>query len=518
MARLSTEAKLGLFVLLGIALLIYMSLQVGEWRIIGGGGYEIKATFDSVAGLKKDVPVEIAGVEVGRVAEIRLKDHKAEVVMRIKKDVRIPIDSTAVIQTKGVLGEKYVEIVPPAETAASEGGAAGGGEQSRTVAGGTLPPGGEIKHTRPAADVDRLLRTIGEVGDNIKRITDTLSKTIGGPKGEHDIREIVENIRDMTANLNRAVAENRGQFHEMVQNFAALSQDLREISAENRGRIKETLGDLQAAAGQLEHTMASVDRLTQSIEQGKGTVGKLMTDPKIADDLQNTMASLRDITQKVNDGKGTLGKLINDETTVTSLNKTLEGFGRYQQKFEDFKTYLGFRGEYLTRQGSGKGYMSLQIQPKRDKFYLIEILRDPGFTQKNQQLQTTTVNGVTTQTNVQPAEKDRIKFSLEIGKRFYDLVVRGGVIESAAGAAADYYLFNDKLRFSVEAFDFGRSGGAHYKAYANYNFLKYFFITTGYDDIGVSSRRSPIVGGGLNFLDDDIKYLITGAPVSVSTK
>jgi phospholipid/cholesterol/gamma-HCH transport system substrate-binding protein len=507
MARLSTEAKLGLFVLLGIILLAYMSLRVGEWEWVGG--YDVKATFDSVAGLKKDVPVEIAGVEVGRVDKISLRDSKAEVTMRISEGVSIPEDSTAVIQTKGVLGEKYIEIIPPKPIVR---------EQSPGPEARYIQPGGEIKRTRSAADIDTLLRTLGEVGEDIKSITHSLSKVIGGPQGEQNIRDIVDNVRLMTENLSAAVAENRAQFREMIDNFAAFAGDLRQMSAENRQRVTDTLANFEAASSQLERTMATVERLAEDIEQGKGVMGKLVTDQKTADDLETTLASLRDISQKVNEGKGTLGKLINDETTVNELNKTLKAISSYQQKFEDFKTYIGFRGEYLTRQGDGKGYLSLKVQPKKDKYYLVEILRDPAFTLTSKTSTTVTTDGVTKTTMVQEQEADEIKFSLQIAKRFYDAVLRGGVLESSAGVAADYYLFDDSLRLSVEAFDFGRNEGAHYKAYANYNFWKYFFVTAGYDDFGVSSRRTPLVGGGITFLDEDIKYLLTGAPVAVSAQ
>lgn len=507
MARMSTEAKLGLFVLLGIILLAYMSLRVGQWEWFTRG-YEIKATFDSVSGLKKDVPVEIAGVEVGRVAKINLKDSKAEVTMQISPDVFIPKGSTAVIQTKGVLGEKYIEIIPPQPAAAE-----------KQAARGYIEPGGEITKTRSAADIDRLLRTLGEVGEDIKRISGSLGKVIGGPEGERNLQEIMDNIRDMTRNLSAAVEENRGQLRETIDNFAAFSADLRELSAENRGRISDTLSNLSEASAQLERTMSAVERLANNVEEGKGVMGKLVSDEKAAEDIETTLASLRDISQKINEGKGTLGKLVNDDTTITQLNKTLEGFGTYQQKFEDFKTYLGFRGEYLTRHGDTKGYLTLKVQPKKDKYYQLDILRDPGFTEVTRAETTVTAGGGSSTTTTVTREKDEIKFSAQIAKRFYDLVVRGGILESTAGVGLDYYFLGDNLRLSMEAFDFGRNeGGTHYKAYANLNFLKYFFITAGYDDFGSSSRRSPLIGGGLFFLDDDIKYLITGAPVAVSTQ
>jgi len=507
MARLSTEAKLGLFVLLGIILLAYMSLKVGKWELTRGG-YEIKATFDSVAGLKRDVPVEIAGVEVGRVEDIKLSDSKAQVTMRINGDVKVPEDSTAVIKTRGVLGEKYVELVPSAP--------AGKRAEQRY-----LQPGGEVMSTQSAADLDKLLSTLSEVGEDVKAVTGSLSQVLGGREGEQNVREIVENIREMTANLNMAVAENRAQFREMIDNFAAFSGDLRELTAENRERVSETLANLESASRQLETTMQSVERLTEKVEKGEGVVGTLVSDEEAAKDVETTLASLRDITTKINEGKGTLGKLINDETTVNRLNETLEAFGEYQRKFADFKTYIDYRGEWLTQQGDGKSYLSVELHPKEDKFYLVQLLYDPiGSITRTDRTFTETVGGVTTvrQVNEREVEKDEFKFSVQLGKRFSDLTLRGGIFESSGGAAADYYLLDNNLRLSFEAFDWTRDEGPHLKAYANYSFLKYFYATAGYDDFYVRDNRSPLVGLGLRFLDDDLKYLLTGAPVAVSTQ
>ncbi|MFH0809436.1 MAG: MlaD family protein [Pseudomonadota bacterium] len=516
MARLSTEAKLGLFVLLGIVLLAYLSLSVGQWDWFGGRGYDIHATFHSVAGLKKDVPVEIAGVEVGRVSDINLIDSKARVTMHIKDGVKIPADSAAVIQTKGVLGEKYVEIIPPSSVPgdlAATDPPAGPGKRY-------VQPGGELKNTRSAADLDRLLRTIGDVAEDIRSVSRSLSGSLSGPQGEENLRVIIANIRDMTTNLNEAVADNKTAFREMIRNFAYFSQDLRQLTAQNRGTVNETLANLHEASGQLQRAMAAIERLAQNVEQGKGVLGTLTADKDAGENIEATIASLRDITQKVDEGKGTLGKLINDETTIAGLNKTIDNFARYQQKFEDFKTFLGFRGEYLTRGGDGKGYLSLRVQPKEDKYYLLEILRDPGFTTTSKEVVTTTDTppGTTVVQRTEKKKKDEIKFSLELAKRLRNLVVRGGIIESTGGAGLDYCFLDDHLRLSLEAFDFGRDGGAHLKAYANYNFLKYFYLTAGYDDFTSSSRSSPLIGAGVTFLDDDIKYLLTGAPVSFSTK
>ena len=96
--RLSTEAKVGLFVLVGLLILGYMSFRVGQQGIGLKKGYVVEAVFDNVAGLNKDASVQIAGVEVGRVESIKLRDGKAVIQMRITPDVKLEKDVRAAVK------------------------------------------------------------------------------------------------------------------------------------------------------------------------------------------------------------------------------------------------------------------------------------------------------------------------------------------------------------------------------------------------------------------------------------
>ncbi len=112
------------------------------------------------------------------------------------------------------------------------------------------------------------------------------------------------------------------------------------------------------------------------------------------------------------------------------------------------------------------------------------------------------------------SERDRLKFNAQIAKRYQDLVLRGGIIESSGGVGLDYYLFDDRLKLTLQAFDFDIDRRAHLKAGVDLSFFKYLYLTAGYDDfISDEGMSSFFVGAGLVFTDDDIKYLLISAPV-----
>jgi len=138
MKRFDLELSVGLFIILGIICLGYLSIKLGRMEVLGNKGYELSALFSNGGGLKPGSSVVVAGVDVGRVKSITLEDYQARVVMNLPRGLRIQEDAIASIKTKGLIGEKYIEITP------------GGSEN-------IIPPGGRIRETQPAVDLEELI-------------------------------------------------------------------------------------------------------------------------------------------------------------------------------------------------------------------------------------------------------------------------------------------------------------------------------------------------------------------------
>lgn len=140
MKKYSVEVVVGIFVFFGLLCLAYISVKFGKLDLIGNQYYPVKAVFTTVKGLRKDTVVEISGIEVGKVSDIKLdKDNYAAVVtLRIYGDVKLQEDAIASIRTKGLLGEKYVEIMP------------GGADI-------LIPSGGTLRETEAPIDLEKLI-------------------------------------------------------------------------------------------------------------------------------------------------------------------------------------------------------------------------------------------------------------------------------------------------------------------------------------------------------------------------
>jgi phospholipid/cholesterol/gamma-HCH transport system substrate-binding protein len=138
MRRSTLDVAVGVFVLVGILALGWLSIKLGRVELFSGAGYTITADFPTVGGLKTGSTVEIAGVEIGRVDGITLSDYQARVIMSIKTSVKLQEDSIASIKTRGLIGEKYIRINP------------GGSEK-------IIKANGRITEVEPPVDIEELL-------------------------------------------------------------------------------------------------------------------------------------------------------------------------------------------------------------------------------------------------------------------------------------------------------------------------------------------------------------------------
>ncbi len=138
MRRANLELTVGVFVLIGLACLAYLSINLGKMEIYGEG-YQIFANFDGASGLKTGAAVEVAGVEVGRVMSIGLtSQYQARVSIKLHADLKIHDDAIASIRTKGIIGDKFVKLSP--------------GSSEKLV-----PHGGTIINTEAGIDLEELI-------------------------------------------------------------------------------------------------------------------------------------------------------------------------------------------------------------------------------------------------------------------------------------------------------------------------------------------------------------------------
>jgi phospholipid/cholesterol/gamma-HCH transport system substrate-binding protein len=301
-------------VLIGILMLFYMSFRVGKFGTLTGGGYNLIVRLPDAAGLDTKSPVELAGVEIGSVQRIYLDGYKAKAVLLMKGEMKIPEDSKVVIKSFGILGDKYLSIVPG---------------QSGTF----LKTGEEIAQVEPGPDYDQIFSNIQEVAKSLGDVMGEFKGVIGDME-KGSIKESLQNIQVLTRDFKEMVAENKENVRRVVTNAANVSERLGPVADRAEGMIE------------------SIQVMVKEIEEGKGTLGLLVKDEKLYNDARDTVATLKNISQEIEEGKGTLGKLVKDDTiyeeareTITNAKQITEGINKGEGTLGKLVKDPGLAGE-----------------------------------------------------------------------------------------------------------------------------------------------------------------------------
>jgi phospholipid/cholesterol/gamma-HCH transport system substrate-binding protein len=485
---MSPTARLGAFMLAALIILGIFIVKIEEIPIGSKAGRQrVQAVFPTVAGLDEKSPVRVAGVRVGIVEKIQLSDDHALVTLALERDVHLHQGAWAAITSLGMLGDKYVELFP--------------GPPGNPP----LPVDAVLQGTSPVP-FDDVLKTANGVGGDLKAITESLRRSLGGAEGEQRLNEILENIRKLTEDTRTMVAANRGSIDATIENFRDFSQTLKD----ELPRLADKLNGL-------------ADRVDTVIDQNRGNLSASLENIKdLSAQLRVSADNLNQITGKIARGEGSIGKLVNDDETVNNINSTLKSVESGIQtlkntigRAERWRLDVNVRSELLPslpkdhRTRSAFGF-DLHTTPHR--FYRIELVDSPfGRQEERSQTITTTYQNGHEETLTQAITKTSqvATINAQIGYLFEGYTLRAGLFESKGGVGVDKDLLKQRLRLSFDAYDFNRDEHApHLRLEGRYYLTHNLFAFAGIDDPTWSQRRSVLLGGGVTWGDEDLKYLL----------
>ncbi|MFP4081346.1 MAG: MlaD family protein [Candidatus Aminicenantes bacterium] len=430
------DLKIGIFVggaLLVLAVFIFI---VGDLTVIfHKPGYPLYAVFDSVSGLERNAAVRLAGVKAGYVKDIRLEGNRAQVLMNIHPGIQVPRDSRATLAALGLLGEKYVEIIP------------GEGE-------GYCQPGETIAGL-PAVSFDQMGSLLLSIGNEVK--------------------EMGENLRGMIGS-----EESRTNFKKTLHNLSSLTSDLKDILGTNKQEISRTLETPSRAFQKFEQRIDEVSQnldelillLTDTVEENREDIKvNLKNVNQVLLKTEESLKLLNESLHRVNKGEGTMGKLIHQPQLYDQAQETVSGVQKMMHSLSDLRFSMGIRAGYYGESELLKTTLDLRLWPDSDKYLMAQIIQDPW--------------------------QEKFTYSAQGGIRWGGFTTRAGVLESKMGAGLDYYVFQDRLRFSLEAFDFNRHPRPHLRLWTQCSLTKYFYILLGIDDFTLAPEREVFFGFGL---------------------
>ncbi len=515
--KISTELKLGVFVVAVSFAFAFIILTFGEIPFLKPGVKVYKVYFDNVAGLSEGAEVRVAGMKSGKVRSVRLADGKVEVVFEIRKEITLYQDASAEIGTLGLMGDKYLSVNPGSPIS------------------GALEEGQTIKKTYSYADTDKLIKEMVDASASLKLMVENFRLILS--ENREDIREIVQNLKMLSENINKMAMENRENLRETVANLNILignlnrslpdtlasinrlAKDVDKIAVENREDLKETVQNLKILSDDLKGTLPELARNLNSlsrnldaviVENREGIKATTSNLAQLTRSLKESSENLNHILARIESGEGTLGKLVRDEELYRNFTSATKTFAKTGEIAEKSNLYVGFRGE-LYKGGDSKGVMSILLQPDSEKYYLLEVVGDSRGRVYREEI-------LPNQTVVKKEFKPEL--TLQYARIFpfpwlgQYIVFRGGLKESTGGVGVDL-LYSDRISITSDLWDFGRKDRPQDKNLkpnlqmaVNYKLKGPLYVRFGGDDILNSKLRGAFGGIGLLFTDNDLKYLM----------
>lgn len=480
MAKVSQAAKIGLFVVVtaGAGYLVFRTVNK---EVGGGGGYVVHAYLKDATGIANHSRVAIAGIPVGTIERISLEGGRARVDVKIGKDVKLYEDSRLGVRAASLLGENVIVLTQ-----------------------GTREPlkkdGDEVETMAEARSVDDIKEVVGRIADLVEKVAQQLAGSIGSEEGGNNLRSTLKNLAEATEAINLTVRENRTVINETLRNVDRITSvnepEINKILVNVRV-ITEDVKQLLAAQGgkdgkngELRDTVERVNRASQSLESALGHIDS--------------------VAGRIDRGEGTVGRLTKDEALINEVQGVAEGVNDYVDSLRRLQTVVGLRSDYNFLANTIKSYVELRLQPREDKYYLIELINDPrgktSFTQTD--VQTTNPNDPAQYRTVTTSTTDAFRFTIQFARRIGPFTGRFGIKESTGGLGLDTHLLRNRFEIVQDLFGFGEEIRPRYRLWVGYEFLRRLWLIGGVDHLFLANRRDYFLGLQLRFTDDDLKTIL----------
>lgn len=450
------EFKVGALVVTVLSLVAVMSMQVSEDPGYLGSSKTIWFELKDAGGLLKNSSVKMAGINVGVIKDIKLRNGKAYIELRMDEEIPVTTTSRVEIRANGILGDKYIEIV------------------TDDVEDPQLKSGSQVLNVQDSSSLNALLNSVSKITTSLEDVAEALKTASTEGDNSTPIGRIISNIESFTT-------------------------DLKDISSQNKADIEQTMASAR-------RVLTTLDELVND-ESEDGFRVAWYKATRAMNRVETSMRNIEEITDKVNKGEGTIGRLINDDQTVVELNTAIKNVNQFVGTSSTLRTTVDFHSAYVSQVSSAKSLLKLEIQPGLDRHYELGVVDDPAGVTETTVTTVDSGSGSTTETK-QETFKNKVKFTALYAKRFFNLVLKGGIIESAGGIGVDYYVYKNKIKWTTEVFDFQNT---NVRSFLRWTPTRGVYLVGGGEDLANQGNgASSYVGAGIYLTNDDLKLLMTG--------
>ena len=283
---MSNEAKVGIFTVIGLVLLTTIILYLSGFNPAKDEDYNFDITFNQVTGLKPGAGVSYAGIVVGRVQAIEAYKDKAKVTVEIKGGTQIAKDSLFTINSDGLMGEKFISIMPPQHPS------------------GVYLVGGESVQGVDEKGLDYLLAQAGTTLEGVQELIKSTNTILGSENVQNSLIQTAVNLNELTGNMNELMqvmsdlaVNNQQDIDKMIKNLSAMTTSMASAADEIDQMINDFSGDGQTAEN-MKMAIANLVATSESIQKMAANIEPVVADPATAEKLQNIIDNASDISTR----------------------------------------------------------------------------------------------------------------------------------------------------------------------------------------------------------------------------
>lgn len=506
---------MGLLVIVAGAILFFLLTFVRKGGMREDESVRLVTYFRDASGLTRRSRVQIAGIPVGEIDEIKLEGMKAKATLKIRRDVGVREDASLTKRSESLLGDYMIDLFPGTESARR------------------LENGEEIKKVIDAQGMEQLFNSLSVITQDIQAVTRSLRNVLGGAEGQGSMETIVQNLVKLTEGVDRTISGSASKLDAILANVEAVSGDVRTLTHREGGTVGEIVENIDAISRDVRDVMVSVKRVV-GVNEGElkeGVANFKETMARIDRSLENIEA----VTEKIRKGEGAVGALVSDDRLGQKVSDTVDDLADYAGRLTQMEVEVGVKADYLMTQAAAKTFLQVRLTAKPDKYYLLEAVDDPRGSVTTTYSQQNPPSAGEPAVQKQTVTSQAIKFSAQFAKRYSFLTLRFGIIESSGGLGLDltlpikfFYLSRwleealvlkvDAFNFSIEALRFPRL-----RATIRFTPFEHVYLNAGMDDIlnapnrdtltnRLISGRDFFVGGGVYFTDADLKSVLPMVP------
>ncbi len=445
------EIKVGLFTVLALACLAYMTMRVTADNAMFGKFVRYKTLVNDAEGLFKKSLIRVAGIEAGYVEDIQLADDKALVTFVIQKRLKVTPDSIIKVKSVGFLGDRYIDLY------------LGNPNLER------LPKNSIIK-VDEGGGLDKVTESAGNSLESLQEIMEKMKEAIQNDQTDNALRDIVKDMRTTMQALAKMTAGNQQAISSIVKNLDVATRGMgQQFDTNNPNSVLNKISELSDVIANFKEASNSIKEIMAHINAGQGTVGKFLKDEETENQITDTIANVNKLVNRIN---------------------SIEA---------DLSIYSGYNNDHGSYTEFG-----MDLYPTPERFYRIGVaVSDFGPESKTETRTKTTVAGTTTVVDKEEIDQNSLLVNAQIGRNFHNFGVRAGLIETTGGAGVDYHLKKLGTKLSADIFDFGNSNGANLRISSDVRVWNVVYGRATLEDT-LNDSRSFTGSVGLRFSDEDL--------------